>query len=113
MGPACRLFSAVAQAVAGVVVHRPIIWIEQTPGVVTLSGCQELNTPGAGMRRNPSLVLLAYLSRQQQMFQTVGVEESRGQQPREPSAHGRHRQQPRVDVKRLGEADQHLGAALR
>lgn len=65
------------------------------------------------MRWNPSLVLLAYLSRQQQMFQTVDVEKSRSQKPRKPSANSRHGQQPRVDVKRLGETDQHVSVALR
>lgn len=62
---------------------------------------------------NRSLVLLAYLSRQQQMFETVDVEKSRSQYSRKPTAHCRHSQQPRVDVKRLGETDQHVGAAFR
>lgn len=109
VAPACRLLPAVTRAG----VPRPIIWIQQTPGVVTLSRCQGINTPGAGMRWNPSLVLLAYLSGQQQMFQTVDVEKSRGQQPRKPPAHRGHGQQPRVDVEGLGETDQHVGGALR
>lgn len=58
-------------------------------------------------------MLLAYLSRQQQMFETVDVEKSRHQYSRKPTAHRRHSQEPRGDVKTLGETDQHVGAAFR
>lgn len=73
-----------------------------------------MSTPAAAMRGNGTLVsLLAYLSGQQQLFETEEVQERRGQQPREPAAHRRHGQQPRVGVKGLGETDQHVGAARR
>lgn len=47
------------------------------------------------------------------MFETVDVEKGRHQYSRKPTAHRRHGQEPRVDVERLGEADQHVGAAFR
>lgn len=65
------------------------------------------------MRFKRTFVWLAYLSRQQQMFETVDVQKNRGQYSRKPTAHRRHTQQPRVDVKRLGKTDQHVGAAFR